>query len=64
MKKEVVGGLPRAVRLRNITENQFIIVMVREGGPPMTLQRLGDEKEVVGGLPSQTMTQVGVCDLQ
>jgi hypothetical protein len=32
--------------------------MVREGGPPTTLQRWCNEKEVVGGLPSQTMTRI------
>jgi hypothetical protein len=30
--------------------------MVREGEPPTTLQRVAGSKEVVGGLPSQTMT--------
>ena len=33
-----------------------IWVMVREGEPPTTLQLLPEAKEVVGGLPSQTMT--------
>ena len=33
-------------------------VMVREGGPPTTLRRFGQQEEVVGGLPAQTMTRM------
>ena len=35
--------------------------MVREGEPPTTLQRWTGAKEVVGGLPAQTMTEIFLC---
>ncbi len=48
-----------AGRFSSLPLNHPKIVMVREGGPPTTLQRWCNEKEVVGGPPSQTMTRVG-----
>ena len=54
-------GAATAVRLVNFFMTTYPPVMVREGEPSTTLVGVPETVEVMGGLPSQTMTGVE-CD--